>query len=118
MSIPQKMSLSDGARSVSFSLGDQKGLGRKTTMSENDPKDQDLHRQVALYRYQVISAYLALEPKRGQKRPLLGRTRWRADPSGCRDHPHLGAALSQARPVWPRGQSPIAARHFGAHTRA
>ena len=31
----------------------------------------DPRRALALARYQIISAYLALEPARGQKRPLL-----------------------------------------------
>lgn len=33
--------------------------------------DDDPRQKLALARYQIISAYLALDPKRGQKRPLL-----------------------------------------------
>lgn len=34
-------------------------------------QDEDRHEQMALCRYQAISAYVALEPARGQRRPLL-----------------------------------------------
>lgn len=33
--------------------------------------EDDRHEQMALCRYQAISAYLALQPARGQRRPLL-----------------------------------------------
>jgi len=46
--------------------------------------DDDPRRALALTRYQIISAYLALEPHRGQKRPLLEQLAARTwlDPSG------------------------------------
>jgi putative transposase len=40
-------------------------------MADNHDDEEDPRRAMALLRYQVISAYLALEPGRGQKRPLL-----------------------------------------------
>jgi transposase len=42
--------------------------------------DDDPRRALALARYQVISAFLALEPARGQKRPLLEQLASRAWP--------------------------------------
>jgi transposase len=40
-------------------------------MADHHDDEEDPRRATALLRYQVISAYLALEPRRGQKRPLL-----------------------------------------------
>jgi transposase InsO family protein len=40
-------------------------------MADHHDDEEDPRRQLALLRFQVISAYLALEPGRGQKRPLL-----------------------------------------------
>jgi transposase InsO family protein len=40
-------------------------------MADHHDDDEDPRRAMALLRYQIISAYLALEPGRGQKRPLL-----------------------------------------------
>jgi len=49
-----------------------------------DHDNDDPRRERALCRYQIISAYLALEPRRGQKRPLLEQLAARTwlDPGG------------------------------------
>jgi len=53
-------------------------------MADHHDDEEDPRRQMALLRYQVISAYLALEPGRGQKRPLLEKLASRTwlDPQG------------------------------------
>jgi len=71
------MAFLDGGRSRSLDLGAHFGPG-DTAM--DDPSDSDPRRKIALVRFQIISAYLALDPARGHKRTLLDQLASRSWP--------------------------------------
>ena len=57
----------------------------------DDPSDYDPRRKIALVRFQIISAYVALDPGRGQKRKLLDQLAARTWP-GLDGEPFQAAA--------------------------